>query len=209
MTEDQTLMKYYGRPLADVPVEIREKIEADPDLLSSFETQCQISRLVALKRYETPDPALEDRLCHRVGIRIRNQPSPVKEPFWAHWVLPEWARMVAVVVIMLGLSVLVHREMLINDAMEEELGGLQTSETGVDLPMAGTPDADPMRSVQFSELRHEDAFTTRLPGFSLSLDAFDFPNFPRVESPEPTGVMATSTNQWSAPLTLPVMNPAP
>lgn len=203
-------MKYYGRALKDVPVEIREKIEADPELLSTFETQHRISGLIALKRFERPEPALEDRVCHRVGIRIRNQPSPVKERPWAHWVVPEWARMVAVVVIMLGLSILVHREMLINDAMEEELGGLATTESGLDFSETGNPDSDTMRSVQFSELRHEDAFTTRIPGFTFSLGDFGFSDLPRVDLPrESPDVMATSTNQWSAPLALPVMNPAP
>lgn len=114
MTPKSILRTYGGQALASVPENIRRRIESRPRLREDFEAQARVAALLSLKRYETPDPALEGRLSHRVELRIRNRDFPledVRDEF-----LPEWARMVAVVVFMLGLSVFTHREMLSSDS---------------------------------------------------------------------------------------------
>lgn len=222
MTEDAIPMQYWGCALEDVPEEIQARLRADPEVLAAFEAQHQVAVLMGLKRYETPDPALEGRLSHRVGLRIENLPPPHKEHVWKHWVVPEWARMVAVVSVMLGLSVLVHREMLMNETelevadphvmvMEDgsRFGGDVSAHASAMMPAAAdsivAAPSSPSMTVRYSDLQHQDAFTTRLPGFQLNLEPFE----PGANGFAPATQTAISTNRWSSPLLMPVSNPNP
>lgn len=112
MKKKQILLSYAGKPLEKLPAEIRLIVESDPDLAQKFRDQARIASLMQLKTYEQPDPALEGRVLYTVGVRIRNGEhlrASSRLDFF-----PDWARMVTVVIVMLGLSILTHREMLQN-----------------------------------------------------------------------------------------------
>lgn len=202
---DETLISQYaGCSLEELPEDVRTRIEADPQTLDVFLSQHQIARLLVFKRYEVPDPALEGRVVYKVSTRIRNgEVSRSLSLPWRGMVFPEWARMLAVVVVMLVLSVWTHREMLHSN--EREMNG----DPGIALLEAGYPPSPVTRgeTLQMASLVHEDAFTTRVPQFHVSLEPLRFPsefaNLGDSMSPE-IGPSALSTNEWSAPFVMPV-----
>ncbi len=112
MKTKEILMSQAGIPLNELPEKLRKQIESNPAMLQSFQDQARIASLMKLKNYEHPAPEMEGRVLYQVGIRIRNgehlRGSSRMDMF------PDWARMVAVVMVMLGLSVFTHREMLQN-----------------------------------------------------------------------------------------------
>lgn len=110
MNTKQILMSQAGTPFEELPKEYQERLEADPQKLQEFQEQARVATLMGLKNYEQADPAMEGRVLHRVGIRIRNGEHLRRESRFE--ALPDWARMVAVVLVMLGLSMLTHREMM-------------------------------------------------------------------------------------------------
>ncbi|WFB35142.1 hypothetical protein P3T73_13330 [Kiritimatiellota bacterium B12222] len=112
MNKKQLLYTYAGTPVDALPEEARALLEKDSALRESFEAQARMASLLKLKTYETPDEAMEGRVLHRVSVRIQNGEHLRREPMLEG--LPDWARMVAVVVVMLGLSVFTHREMMDN-----------------------------------------------------------------------------------------------
>lgn len=110
MNQKHILLEHAGTPIDALPEEVKAKVIAHPKLRAALEQQADMARLMKLKNYETPDERMFDRVHHRVQIRVKHPASTVPEPYLDQ--LPSWARMVAVVVVMLGLSVLTHREML-------------------------------------------------------------------------------------------------
>lgn len=119
MKHKQTLFSNAGTPVEDLPVEVRDHVESDPQLLQEMQDQARIASLIKLKNYEQPDPEMEGRTLHRVNIRIQNGEHLQKVSRIP--VLPDWARMVAVVLFMLTLSVITHREMLDDPSMDSEM----------------------------------------------------------------------------------------
>ncbi|MDF3127884.1 hypothetical protein P0Y35_01615 [Kiritimatiellaeota bacterium B1221] len=113
MNTREILMSQAGVPLNELPEKLRNQIESNPELLQSFQDQARVASLMKLKNYEQPAPEMEGRVLYQVGIRIRNgehlRGSSRIDMF------PDWARMVAVVMVMLGLSIFTHREMLQNN----------------------------------------------------------------------------------------------
>ncbi|MEX2606681.1 MAG: hypothetical protein WD708_04985 [Kiritimatiellia bacterium] len=113
------LLMYAGTPVDRLPEEIRSRVEENPELKARLESQARVAGLMKLKNHEIPDEALEGRVRYRVGIRIRNgEHLRTASTLDA---LPDWARMVAVVVVMFGLSLLTHREMLEDPQVENDL----------------------------------------------------------------------------------------
>ena len=109
-------LEYAGQPVEELPPEVIEFLQAHPDMLAEFEQQAEMAGLMRLKNYEVPEEAMFGRVHHRVQVRLVNQPSArVPDLLFG---LPSWARMVAVVIFMLGLSVITHREMLRQPAAE-------------------------------------------------------------------------------------------
>jgi len=202
MNADDVLMMYAGQPLESLPRELQEVLQADPNALASFEMQARIAGLMALKRGEIPDPALEGRLIHRVGTRIRNHADLAESRRKFFVAPPAWARMVAVITVMLGLSILTHREMLRSELPDAEADIPQLAVTaGRDLSAEPAP-------VPVQSLRHVDAFTTLMPQ-DFNFSQFDFGMQGLLsESLEPPSLQ---TNRWqnSSSATLPVMLPAP
>jgi len=119
MKPSDDLLNYAGTPLDQLPEELREAIENDSELKAEFEQQAVVAGMIALKRYEQPDDAMFGRVQYRVQTRLKNEMSSRPQPYLDR--LPAWARMVAVVVVMLGLSVLTHREMLRAPSEDEQL----------------------------------------------------------------------------------------
>jgi hypothetical protein len=209
---EETLIQYAGDPVESIPTGLREQLLADPQLKKAFEDQLQIKSLIALKRFEEPDPRLSERVRRSVRVSI-SEHTPLRQRLSlqnAH-LLPSWVRMTAVVVIMLGLSVLTHQEMLRNQSAEqvELAGGLQQglnegiNELGMNVGTRPAP-----QTLQVSELVHRDAFTTQLPERFL----FPLPDLAMEESsnepfgstpfPEPTVTPSFIEN----PMTLPVIH---
>jgi hypothetical protein len=124
----KNLLLHSGTPIEDLPDDIRCQLEADPKLMQEFQEQANVASLIKLKSFEQPDPAMEGRVAHRVSVRIQNGEHLRKESKLD--ALPDWARMLAVVVFMLSLSVLTHREMLNNSDLETDVG-LAEAETEV------------------------------------------------------------------------------
>lgn len=161
MNNKQTLRSHAGTPIEDLPQDIRIQVEASPKLLQDFQEQANVASLLKLKTYEQPDPSMEGRALHRVGIRIQNGEHLRKESKMD--ALPDWARMLTVVVFMLALSVLTHREMLDNPDVEPGLG-LASGET--EAVFEGT--MDPFTPLYAAE----DPFAPTL----ITVDTNEFPN---------------------------------
>jgi len=200
MNVEETLTRYAGQPLEKLPGDVRSQLEREPEILEQFCAQARVAALMSFKRYERPDPALEGRLIHRVGTRIRNQPSARKG--FAHTVnnLPAWARMAAVVGVMLMLSLLTHKEMLRSEAYDLAAASPgDLANNGRALSDSGEPHLNP------AQLNHLDPFTTLLPlefAANTELQGFLGGRLPP---------SATHTNRlWQAPpISLPVLFPAP
>ena len=118
MTRNPRLLEHAGLPLDALPEDVVALLEANPALKQEFEQQARMMDLMQLKNYEQPEEAMFGRVQHRVTLRLQNGQVPASEPLMGP--LPAWARMVAVVAVMVGLSVLTHREML---RAPEESGG--------------------------------------------------------------------------------------
>lgn len=113
MTIPTELLEYAGTPLSQWPDDLRQQVEANPELLRMMEEQARMASLMSLKRYEQPSPAASTTIRDRIQDRIQNgeaHPTP-KLDFDA---LTDWVRMAAALVVMLGLSVLTHWEMIQN-----------------------------------------------------------------------------------------------
>jgi len=161
MNNKQTLWSHAGTPIKDLPQDIRIQVEASPKLLQDFQEQANIASLLKLKTYEQPDPSMEGRVLHRVGVRIQNGEHLRKESKLD--ALPDWARMIAVVLFMLTLSILTHREMLDNPDVEPDLG-LALGET--EAVFEGSIDlSTPLYAI-------EDPFAPTL----ITVDSNEFPN---------------------------------
>ncbi len=109
MKPELFLHEIAGKGLEDLSDSERAHLEANPELKKSFLEQQEVAALMGLKRYELQDPAMEGRLIHRVSLRIQN--NQLEMPMHQR-IVPEWARMAAVVAIMLGLSALTHQQMM-------------------------------------------------------------------------------------------------
>jgi hypothetical protein len=143
------LLMYAGTPVDRLPEEIRSQVEGDPGLRAQLDAQAEMADLMKLKSYERPDAALEGRVRHRVGVRLRNG-DHLRSPSRLD-ALPDWARMVAVVVVMFGLSLLTHREMLEDPEMETDL---QTAAQAEPLsPVSTSTHTEPY-------IFHEDSFSS-------------------------------------------------
>ncbi len=200
---EETLIQYAGTPLDSIPEALQEQLKNDPQLKEAFEQQLLVKELMGLKQYETPDPRLPERLCRSVRLSISDHKTLGQRlSFQNAHLLPAWVRMTAVVVIMLGLSVLTHREMLRNE-LAESIDVALEAEQGMTL----AANAD-MNTLQTSELVHRDAFTTQLPErFLFPLPDFD-PNFVQQDrefasQPQPEPTLAPFLQQ---PMTLPVIH---
>lgn len=124
MNKKEILFTHAGKSLDSLPQELQDQLKQDSRLRGELIQQARVASLLRLKQYEVPDEAMEGRVLHRVGVRIRNGEhlSTARELEF----IPGWARMVAVVVVMLGLSVLTHREMLQNNLVGDlQSAGLQ------------------------------------------------------------------------------------
>ncbi len=187
MTDRQILLTYAGRPLEALPEDILRRVERRPRLRAALEQQARVAACVSLKRFEVRDPAAEGRLSHRLLVRIRAGDIPWEAP--SLFVLPEWARMLAVVLVMLGLSLLIHREMLVGGGAPPDLPLVHSASPHLEVsPLADAP--NPM------VLHHLDPFTTfvelapqdpaespamsTLPGFQD--DPFLFPPVPGLQT---------------------------
>jgi len=199
MNVEDALLRYAGQPLEKLPDELRVLLEGDRDALSEFQLQSQVATLMALKRYETPDPALEGRLIHRVGTRIRNAPATRPGLSRGFDNLPAWARMAAVVAVMLTLSILTHKEMLRSEA------GDAADATALELAGGGRELADSGFHLDPGSLNHLDPFTTLLPGdFTLPPESLLAPR-PR----RPLATAQTNSFWQPPPISLPVLFPSP
>lgn len=160
MNEPTWMQEYAGLPLEEWPEELKSRVEANPEWREAVRLQAETARWIGMKRYELPDPAMEGRVRHRVGIRIRHGASAPR-PLVFLDNLPDWARMTAAVVAMLGLSVMTHREMLSN--------GEESSAEGVAQAMAGAENPAPAEERTFSTLEAWDpAEATRPPAYLLN-----------------------------------------
>lgn len=165
MNKKKILLAYAGTPVADLPESVKALVESDPALLKSFEEQARCAALLKLKQYEIQDPAMEGRMLHRVGVRIRNGEHLRRESTLD--ALPDWARMVAVVVVMLALSLLTHREMLEHEQVTE---GVQSASAGDVSPVSAESLADPFGPV-FVRFHDQEAVNMLTPAFSRELES--------------------------------------
>jgi hypothetical protein len=164
MNKKQILLEHAGTPVADLPEAVKRVVESDPALQQTFHDQARCAAMLHLKNYETQDQAMEGRILHRVGVRIRNGEHLRRESTFD--ALPDWARMVAVVVVMLGLSLMTHREMLENNELEE---GPQTAAVIAPVPVSHQSLTDPFGPVYvtFDEQETPNLLT---PEFTRSLE---------------------------------------
>lgn len=203
---DESLIQYAGQPLESIPDELQETVRQDPQLKQAFEQQRLVKELMSLKRYEMPDSRLAERLCRSVHLAAADQiPLARRLSLQNAHMLPAWVRMAAVVVVMLGLSVLTHREMLRNE-LADALDLAREAERGMNLEATGN-----LNSLQTGELVHRDAFTTQLPErFMFPLPEFDS-NFDQTDpafasQPESQPPLAPFLQQ---PMSLPVIRLIP
>jgi len=111
MTIPSEILEVAGTPVSEWPEELRKNVEENPELLQVLEQQERIASLMALKRYEKPNPAAQEQIRSRIQERIRKGEARTS-PLLDIDALPDWVRMAAAVVVMLGLSVWTHREMM-------------------------------------------------------------------------------------------------
>ena len=232
MNEPNWLHEYAGLPLEEWPEDLKTRVEENPQWREIVRHQADTARTLSLKQYEHPDPAMEGRVRHRVGVQLRNgavgNRAMGPRPLVFIDNLPDWARMAAAVVVMLGLSVMTHREMLRDgdraaadtpfpeqEALEsfqipEETASAPVSAPNWDVPAGEWPRSETVRPPDFL-LNDRDPFITTV----------RFPE--RVESSRyvfslPAGVTngmengfpplsAAETNRVDAASTLPVRLP--
>jgi len=197
MTSKQILRTYAGTPPEELPEEVRARLESDSALRDELYAQARTARLMGLKRYETPDPAMPGRIRHRLNVRIENGDTSV-DPVWRFDAMPEWARMLAVVIVMLGLSVMTHREMLDNE----------TGPAGEPAPVEATGFALDGGGVGEPVFEHMDPFTTYVsfPGEGENEDVLNEVFNPRLRDPY-LELGLPSTNRTERTGLLPVFQP--
>lgn len=190
MNVDDLLIQHAGTPLEDAPDSVKELLRHKPELQESFAAQADVAALLSLKRYEQPDPALEGRLIHRVGTRIRNAPPPRPALHVRLDNLPGWARLAAAASVMLVLSVLTHKEML-------------RSESAAENGLPAVARTDPGEPVPIHSITHVDPFTSLVstqPGIAQD----------PIGLPPPPALQPQTNNLWNPPpISLPVFFPAP
>ncbi len=125
------------------------------DDLDAFLAQRDMARLIALKRYEIPDPAQQGRVSHRVLLRIQAGELPAEDSAFA---FPTWARVCAATAMVAAFSVFSTRELLRQNEVEP---------APADPVLAESPPVEPLSpSLRF---RHLDPFTTVPTGPDLAL----------------------------------------
>jgi hypothetical protein len=130
-------------------------VEADANLRDAFLAQRDMARLIALKRYETPEPAQQGRVSHRVLLRIQAGDLPTEDSAFA---FPVWARVCAATAMVAAFSVFSVRELVRQNAVEA---------VSADPVIADAPPVQALTpSLQF---RHLDPFTTVPTGPNLAL----------------------------------------
>jgi len=155
MNAKQILLQYGGEDLESLPDGLRAVVEADADLRSAFLAQREVARLIALKRYETPDPAMAGRVSHRVLLRIQSGDLPAEDVAFA---FPSWARVCAASALVAAFSVFSVRELMRQSPVEP---------VAADPVLADLPAEEPLTpSLRF---RHLDPFTTVPTGPVLAL----------------------------------------
>ena len=197
---EETLIEYAGKPLDSLPEAFREQLAADAQLQKAFEDQVYVKTLLSFKRYEEPEPGMSQRVSRNLRLSLYKHKPPLGQRLAFHnsHTLPAWVRMAAVVVIMLGLSVLTHREMLRNEILDEAYDIASEAHQGMDLAATAS-----LNSLQANELVHRDPFTTQLPErflFPLPDLAMDVGELNTLPNPEPT-IAPFLQN----PMTLPVL----
>lgn len=166
MNKKQILLRHAGTPVAELPDAVRAVVEADAALLQVFHEQALTASLLKLKNYETPDPAMEGRTLYRVGLRIQNGEHLYREPFLDS--LPDWARMMAVVLVMLALSVITHREMLTNPEGTDPVLSAAAPDAP---PVYVQPLTDPFGPIYVTFDSQQDTSHLLTPEFTRELEA--------------------------------------
>ncbi|GEM_PF-1273794 len=121
MTIPTELLDVAGTPVSEWPEELQRQVEGNPELLRVMNEQAQMASLMALKRYEAQGEDARGRLRSRIEERIRNGEARTP-PMLDIDALPDWVRMAAAVIVMLGLSVWTHREMMHHDIHADPAG---------------------------------------------------------------------------------------
>lgn len=198
MKPTRTLKEIAGMSWDDLPEEVRKNLEKNPALKAEFDEQAAVAALIGLKRYETPDGEMFGRVHYRTRIQLQN--TRARATTSVGWQIPGWARAAAVVLFMLGLSVLTHREMLrteeeppvaVSTSQEAAGPGPEAGGPGVEFSFQGT---DPFAPYALDPgLLGPQEFST---GLTRKLEA-DF---------EALGL--TETNGLKSATRLPVMLPA-
>lgn len=197
-TTKHILLMYAGTPVDQLPEEIRSRVEENPGLRAQLDAQAEMAGMMKLKTHELPDAALEGRVRHRVGIRIRNgehlRTASKLDAF------PDWARMVAVVVVMFGLSLLTHREMLEDPQVETDLQAAAQAEVVEPIP---TDSGEPY-------LYNPDSFSTLVLNPDPAETVWDLTPERRLKIEESLLELGlTETNRVQQVNTLPVMFQGP
>lgn len=192
------LMTYAGTPVDRLPEEIRSRVQDLPGLRAELDAQAEVAGLMKLKIHEIPDAALEGRVRHRVGIRIRNgehlRTTSRLEAF------PDWARMLAVVVVMFGLSLLTHREMLEDPQVATDMQASAQAEIVAPIPT----DSGGMYLI------NPDSFSTWVLNPDPAEGGWDLTPERRLKIEESLLELGlTETNRVQQVNTLPVMFPVP
>ena len=154
MNDIDWLHEAAGTPLDELPEEVKAKLDQDAELREALRAQADVARWMGLKRYEQPDSGLEARVRERVRAGIRNGQGRSR-PMISFDAMPDWVRMAAAVVFMLGLSVLTHREML---RAPESGSGVDPAAT---LTRADLPRAEPIGPPGYL-LNTENPFVTQV-----------------------------------------------
>lgn len=150
MKSDTLLKLHAGTPLDKLPDDVIHRLETDSDLREKFEQQAQVAHMMSLKNYEVPDEAMFGRVHYRAHLQIQHQLHAPKQSRFTLW--PTWARVTAVIMFMLGLSVLTHREMLRTEN-EETVVTAPPPEAIETLPPLLLEDADPFQPFTFDPAR--------------------------------------------------------
>lgn len=125
MKLNASLIEYSGYTLDELPEELLEQLNRDPELKAEFEAQARMADLMELKNYEQPDEAMFGRVQHRVTVRLKQSNGHTASVLPG--VIPGWARLVAMVMFMLGLSVVTHLEMS-NDSIEQGIVAIEVQD---------------------------------------------------------------------------------
>jgi hypothetical protein len=151
MKDQDLLFEYAGTPLDQLPEAVQQRLQEDPALREELQSQARISQVMGLKRYEKPEPAVAGRVRENIRHQIRNM-QPGRGILVEFPPMPDWMRMAAAVMLMLGLSVMTHREMLEPASEEGGTGPIELADT--------LPPANEMLRPPAYLLHTEDPFVT-------------------------------------------------